>query len=928
MRGAKLADARAAGRGSGGSGWRRVRLGELGDERVLGAGARAGGAAWRTVLVVGVVVVGLLSPVSGGRGATAAPAGRVTAKAFLQPAWMDAAAASRLDLGFDVLVPGFVPAPFDGVPPQVSAGGGRYSLYWVVFGGPPTYLEITGTLGGAIPAYSQYDRNNQLVQNATVQGYPAYHDLTPIYDEVWWQAGGVVYQVSSKGMGVGSLALANALQVLTPPVSAPAASLGVPETVESGEVVSVAVDGASGATLTADAGTFEDTGTAVYPGAGGFAVGWRAPEVEDDLVVGFALTDPDSGETLATIQTTVLGAVGGPGVQIALSCPPSATSGATVGVTLYGAGDVSVQTTAGIFPANATNTAFDSNAGGSSLSGTVPGEGAASLTLLAPVVDVVSTVFVDAAGPSAMNAAECEIEIEPATSAESTAPPSEEPTVVAEPTADTVPTEDVVPTATAVRPGGGPVNGGPELTVAATVPLDEVPSAPVTVAASRPAPAPTRNPNATPPRRTATQTASTQPPAPVAGSPSNAGSDDSRVSTATTSETGTVPAATGTAAAATGTVVSAGTAGATRPSNPGTGEDPLAGLGAGGGSVPAQYPGSDGTDGPADPGYTGDLGRGTLPGGDGAAGGGLDAARNAGPDAAVVPVAPVAPAVVLPELPAAPPTVVSGRPGQGATGDTGAAQATGTAPATPTPTGTARSATRAATVAVEPKARATRRTATRSPDARGGDAGQTAGTAPAGSPTATASPTATRGPRPTPTAAADRSASEPVVALVGPAGGQVVHRAGAILTVPAGVLRRESTVTVRPVADSALPASAGTDLIPGTAFDVTVVGADGQMVERLDRAVTLRLALSAAGWRDGTVLIWVDGSALRPMDGSALDDGGVSAPLRHFSQFAAGVPDENDGPWGLLAWLVIAAVALVGLAVVGAIASLARRNRV
>ena len=63
--------------------------------------------------------------------------------------------------------------------PDVTADEGYYSLYWVVPGSPPTFLQITGEVGGTIPDYSKHDRNNQLVQNAEVQGQPAYHDLTP-----------------------------------------------------------------------------------------------------------------------------------------------------------------------------------------------------------------------------------------------------------------------------------------------------------------------------------------------------------------------------------------------------------------------------------------------------------------------------------------------------------------------------------------------------------------------------------------------------------------------------------------------------------------------------------------------------------------------------------------------------------------------------
>jgi hypothetical protein len=87
-------------------------------------------------------------------------------------------------------------------------------------GGAPTFLQVTGQVGGALPAGSPYDLNNQLSINATVQGYAAIHDVTPAYDAVWWIAGGVLYKVESLNMGTGSLDLANSLVVFQAP-SAP-----------------------------------------------------------------------------------------------------------------------------------------------------------------------------------------------------------------------------------------------------------------------------------------------------------------------------------------------------------------------------------------------------------------------------------------------------------------------------------------------------------------------------------------------------------------------------------------------------------------------------------------------------------------------------------------------------------------------------------
>lgn len=138
--------------------------------------------------------------------------------------------AARLDLDFPVLVPSYVPGPFGGEP-AVDAGDGYYSLYWMNTGGAPTLLQITGSVGGSLPAGSLNDLNNQLSVNATVQGQEAIQDLTPNYDAVYWVANGVLYKVESQNMPMGSLSLATSLipfvapQAQEPDVQAPVEEL-------------------------------------------------------------------------------------------------------------------------------------------------------------------------------------------------------------------------------------------------------------------------------------------------------------------------------------------------------------------------------------------------------------------------------------------------------------------------------------------------------------------------------------------------------------------------------------------------------------------------------------------------------------------------------------------------------------------------------
>lgn len=132
--------------------------------------------------------------------------------------YIGAESAAALDLEFPVLVPGWVPAPFGGSP-SIDAGGGYYSLYWMSSGGDPTFLQVTGQVGGALPNGSPYDLNVQLFINASVQGYGAVHDVTPAYDAVWWIAGGVLYKVESRNSGTDSLSLANSLIAFVPPAA-------------------------------------------------------------------------------------------------------------------------------------------------------------------------------------------------------------------------------------------------------------------------------------------------------------------------------------------------------------------------------------------------------------------------------------------------------------------------------------------------------------------------------------------------------------------------------------------------------------------------------------------------------------------------------------------------------------------------------------
>ncbi len=710
------------------------------------------------------------------------------------PEWMSGDTAARLDLGFNVLVPGWVPAPFSGEP-RVTASSGYYSLYWMLPGGPPTFLEITGTVGGAIPDFSWYDRNNQLVQNAEVQGYPAYHDLTPAYDLIYWQVDDVVYSVNSQSLAeTDSLSLANALEVLTPPVDPsgeddtsedgsgsddgvidggggdggegsddasgddgtgsgdgaeapveiPAPALGVPETVESGEIASVGVDGVSGALLRADAGVFSETGESSYAGAGGFAIEWRAPETTEDLTVTFAVVDPDSGEWLASASTLVLGASIEPEpISASLDCPAVATGGDLATITLYGSGSLVMDVTHGRWPSQAPNTLFDPGAdGGGTLVGSLSDGDAASLAWQVPDVGTPITAYVYATDPSG-ETVECAIDVEPAADLPESAPA-----------------------------GDALIEDGAGDSVETTAPLEEEIEPPVA-----------------------------ELPVNTGASGSAAGSGSSRVD----------------------------------------GGDDASGLSA------------------ADAPERGSADR----------------------EEQMVPEAPP------------PPELSDGTGGSGGSSGPMTDQREGGTD-TPTP--------------IPDPVRDTLELV--------GSPAPTTASLPS-MPTSPVVPT-------TPSHTTETPVRNEVVATIGPEGGTLTSPGGATLNVPPGAFNAPVMVRIRPVPDSWLPVLADVELVPGTAFDITVEAADGTPVVQPADPVELSLALGTGEQPSETAIYRVEEERLQRLDGSLLRPEAVAAPVDHFSRFVAGSPID-DGR-SLVPWIA-AALGLLALLAVGSIVSNSWRRR-
>jgi len=282
----------------------------------------------------------------------AAPEPRITPQAVAHqtlPDWMPPETAAQLDIGIDVLVPLSIPAPFSGVP-QVSASSGYYSLYWFVGGGAPTLLQITGTAGGEIPAYSKYDRNVELTANASVNGTTAYRDLTPIYDLVYWKVGNVVYSVESQNSSVDSLTIANGLTVLAVPASSSpmTATVSSPDQITAGDVGNVTVSVSGDATLSTDVGYFTANGQSSISVSGDETVEWQAPTLTDPVTATFQVIDPSDGSVLASTPTQIVVSQSS-STAWGLECPPSGVEGDVVTVTASGSQRATLSASDGSF---------------------------------------------------------------------------------------------------------------------------------------------------------------------------------------------------------------------------------------------------------------------------------------------------------------------------------------------------------------------------------------------------------------------------------------------------------------------------------------------------------------------------------------------------------------------------------------------------
>jgi hypothetical protein len=381
--------------------------------------------------IMALVLVAMLFIVPLSVSAAPEPAQTALQSSPQTPDWITPDVQSQLaGANMPVLAPSYIPGPFGSLP-SISASDGYYQLYWLIPGTPATYLLVTGTVGGSIPAYSEYDRNVELTQNDSVLGTPAYHDQTPIYDRIYFAIGGVVYMVDSNNIGDSTSGIANSMSyvdlpepeapVETPPpdtgtgetdtggdtstgetdtsenpVNAPtedvtgtsdsstdtssdapvdstssdttgSPTISVAESAMSDDVIAVTVDGVSAADLKASSGKFELTSKTSVEGAEPSSFNWTAPWTDKGRTVKFTLTDPATGEVIATASTRVEPIPDDqiPVVADTIACPTQIEMGSMGGIAIKGSGQLIMDASDGTFPDAGPNPGFASEIDGS-----------------------------------------------------------------------------------------------------------------------------------------------------------------------------------------------------------------------------------------------------------------------------------------------------------------------------------------------------------------------------------------------------------------------------------------------------------------------------------------------------------------------------------------------------------------------------------
>ncbi len=859
----------------------------------------------RSMVLALLVVLGVLPLGSSIPSGFAAPGPR-SASAQSSPGWMTPEQSALFTNDWPALVPSYVPEPFASVAPQISIDGSSYQLYWAVFGGSPTFLEVRGYLNGYIPAGSAYDLNVELTLNSSVRGAEAYHDPTPIYDAVYWREGGISYWANSQGLSTDIVSFANSFTTASAPAPEPTATVAAPGTLYSPDSISsggigtvTASGGGSTATLVADGGVFSDTGTATYPGAGDAAVTWVAPDVTVDTVVTFSLLDADG--TILVSTPTLVTAAEAPAVESTVPAPTATTAAAP------STSAPTISTTATVVPA--TTTAPDNaTVVPPATTGTIVPTATATVPGTSPG-DGIDPGQGGAPSPTARSGDGTDL--------------GDVATVPAGAAYPLIPTSAPLPNAppTSVPPAGGtttvPGQTAPPVATTTTVTATEATTSTRVSPTAASTGAPGTTPSAVPPTATRGQATATQVSTATAAPTEAVRTAGPSTATTVPGTTTAVPPIT-TAVAPTVTVIPATAAPTTIPTTAPTLARPTAT------SIPptvtisvptaTSSPVTTVTTTPSTPVLTPPTPtpsptstlratvetlriQPTLP----------PAVTTAPPTAtAGPPTATVMPstATSIPPTPTTiPPTASALPPTATAVPPTATATATRRPPATATPT--------PVRMAQEPRV------------AGALSASPVATTAPPAGPTVPpASPTAQR-PTPTPT---PPPTMEAIQQEIGPEGGTLRHPAGADLEIGGGVFDATMIVSMVQVPDGQLPVSPDVDLVPSTAFDIELTASDGTTTTNLPAGVTLRLALPDKV-RVDAVVYWIDGQDLRQLGVTNQEDAGISAPLAHLSRYVAGVPIDDNPELGWLPWIVAVAAAVSGLLIAGLLAHHARRQR-
>jgi hypothetical protein len=168
-----------------------------------------------------------------------------------------------------------------------------------------------------------------------------------------------------------------------------------------------------------------------------------------------------------------------------------------------------------------------------------------------------------------------------------------------------------------------------------------------------------------------------------------------------------------------------------------------------------------------------------------------------------------------------------------------------------------------------------------------------------------------------------------VAAVIGPEGGSLSCKAGASVVFPAGALSEKSTVTIQPIANTKLPIQDGVDLLPNSAFDITIAGADGRAVGSLSAPAEFTLNLGKDRLLPGTKLYQVQGSSLVEVPNVKTQGNKLIVTLDSFSRIVAGVPAPTTAKSGrsVLPFILAAVVVVLAMIVMVVLGGIFRPRR-